>query len=180
MILPSDYTIEKYGLKARFVNEDDAAFIVKLRTNKSLSKYIHSTDSSVDNQKEWIRNYKEREAKGQEYYFIFYLEDKPIGLERIYNLTSDSYTHGSLVFSPDSPIGSSVKADIITREVGFSILNKSINLFDVSKGNNGVIAYHQRYRPVVISEDDESYHYSLSKENFVKYKSIYMNIFKMH
>lgn len=179
MILPSDYSIEKYGLKARFVIEDDAAFIVKLRTDKSLSKYIHSTDSSVENQKEWIQKYKEREALGLEYYFIFYYDENPIGLERIYNLTSDTFTHGSLVFSPDSPIGSSVKADIITREVGFSILNKKANLFDVSKGNNGVIAYHQRYKPMVISEDEEGYHYSLSKENFEKYKSVYMKIFKM-
>jgi len=179
MILPSDYKIEKYGLKARFVEVDDAEFIISLRTDKSLSKYIHSTDSNVYNQKEWIRNYKEREAKGLEYYFIFYFEDNPIGLERIYNMTSESFTHGSLVFAPDSPIGSSVKADIITREVGFSILNKSVNLFDVSKGNNGVIAYHQRYKPVIISEDEEGYHYSLSKDNFEKYKSVYMKIFKM-
>lgn len=179
MILPSNYTINKYGLMARFVEEADAEFIISLRTDKSLSKYIHSTDSSIDNQKEWIRNYKEREAKGLEYYFIFYSEDKPIGLERIYNMTSDAFTHGSLVFSPTSPLGSSVKADIITREVGFSILNKSINFFDVSKGNNGVITYHQRYKPMLIAEDEEGYHYSLSKENFENNKSVYMKIFKM-
>lgn len=179
MILPSDYSIEKYGLKARFVVEDDAKFIVKLRTDDSLSRYIHSTDNNIDKQKEWLKDYKIRESLGQEYYFIFYCNEIPVGLERIYNMTDDTFTHGSLVFSPDSPIGSSVKADIITREVGFSVLNKKTNLFDVSKGNNGVIAYHKRYKPVTISEDDESYHYSLSKENFEKYKSIYMKIFKM-
>ena len=180
MIIAPDYTIEKYGLKARFVVESDAEFIVKLRTDESLSKYIHSTNSNIDKQKEWIRNYKVREALGQEYYFIFYCNDIPVGLERIYNITEDTFTHGSLVFSPDSPIGSSVKADIITRELGFSVLNKKTNLFDVSKGNNGVIAYHQRYKPTTLSEDDESYHYSLSKENFEKYKSVYMKIFKMN
>ena len=178
MILPSNYTLEKYGLKVRFVQETDADFIIKLRTDKLLSRYIHSTDSSVETQKEWIRKYKERESQGLEYYFIFYYGETPIGLERIYNMTPDTFTHGSLVFSPISPIGSSVKADIITREVGFSILNKEINLFDVSKGNNDVIAYHKRYRPVMISEDEEGYHYSLSKDNFEKYKSIYKKIFK--
>lgn len=179
MILPTDYTIEKYGLKARFVVENDAEFIVKLRTDETLSKFIHFTDNDIEKQKEWIRNYKFREALGQEYYFIFFYNGEPIGLERIYNITQDAFTHGSLVFSPDSPIGSSVKADIITREVGFSILDKKTNLFDVSKGNNGVITYHQRYKPIKISEDEESYHYSLSKENFDYYKSVYMKIFKM-
>lgn len=179
MNLPSDYSIEKYGLKARFVVEDDAKFIVKLRTDETLSKYIHSTDNNIEKQKDWIRNYKVRESLGQEYYFIFYCNDIPVGLERIYNMTEDSFTHGSFVFSPDSPIGSSVKADILTREVGFSILNKKTNLFAVSKGNNGVIAYHQRFTPVLLSEDEESFYYSLSKENFEKYKTIYMKIFKM-
>ena len=179
MILLPDYRIEKYGLSARFVEEDDAEFIVKLRTDESLSLFIHSTDNDIDKQKMWIRDYKKRESQGKEYYFIFYYEDRPIGLERIYNIKYDSYTHGSLVFTPESPIGSSVKADIITREIGFSLLNLPINYFDVRKGNKGVIAYHMRYKPEIISEDENNYYYKLSKENFEKYKSIYMKIFKM-
>lgn len=180
MILPSDYKIEKFGLKVRFVEENDAAFIVKLRTDETLSKYIHSTDSDIEKQREWIKNYKEREFLGQEYYFIFYINDKPIGLERIYNISHNTFTHGSLVFSPDSPIGSSVKADIITRDVGFSVLCKEINFFDVNKGNNSVIAYHQRYKPILLSADEESFHYSLSKENYEINKTIYMKIFKLY
>ncbi len=179
MKLPTDYIIEKYGLKARFVVESDAEFIVDIRTDESLSKYIHTTDNDIQKQKEWIRAYKQREAKGSEYYFIFYVDDIPYGVERIYNIKEDSYEHGSLVFKKESPFGASIKADIITREVGFDILRKKINLFDVSKGNNGVISYHLRYKPEVIGEDEESYHYSLSKENFEKYKKVYMKLFNI-
>ena len=180
MILPPDFKIKKYGLSARFVNESDAEFIVKLRTDPNLSRYIHSTDNDLHKQEEWIREYKEREKAGMEYYFIFYIDGKPYGLERIYDIRDNSFTHGSLVFDSNSPFGASIKADIITREVGFNILDKEANLFDVSKGNNGVITYHQRYKPVIISEDDESYHYSLSRGNFEKYKTIYMKLFKMN
>lgn len=179
MILPTDFVIEKYGLKARFVVESDAEFIVDIRTDESLSKYIHTTDNDIQKQKEWIRAYKQREAKGSEYYFIFYVDDIPYGVERIYNIKEDSYEHGSLVFKKESPFGASIKADIITREVGFDVLRKKINLFDVSKGNNGVISYHLRYKPEVIGEDEESYHYSLSKENFEKYKKVYMKLFNI-
>lgn len=179
MKLPTDYIIEKYGLKARFVVESDAEFIVDIRTDESLSKYIHTTDNDIQKQKEWIRAYKQREAKGSEYYFIFYVDDIPYGVERIYNIKEDSYEHGSLVFKKESPFGASIKADIITREVGFDVLRKKINLFDVSKGNNGVISYHLRYKPEVIGEDEESYHYSLSKENFEKYKKVYMKLFNI-
>ena len=68
-------------------------------------------------------------------------------------------------------------------EVWYLILTlhlESVNLFDVSKGNNGVISYHQRFKPKIISEDEESYHYSLSRENFEKYKIVYMKLFKMN
>ncbi len=179
MKLPSDYTIEKYGLKARFVTEGDAQFIVDIRTDDSLSKYIHSTDNDLQKQIDWIRSYKQREAEGKEYYFIFYVGDTPYGVERIYNIKEGSYEHGSLVFKKESPFGASIKADIITREIGFNLLGKQVNFFDVSKGNNGVIEYHLKYRPDVIGEDEESYHYSLSKENFEKYKNVYMKLFNL-
>lgn len=179
MILPSHFTIEKYGIKARFVKESDAEFIVDIRTDESLSKYIHATDNNLQKQMDWIRAYKVREAEGREYYFIFYVGDTPYGVERIYNIKDDSYEHGSLVFKKESPFGASIKADIITREIGFEVLGKNLNLFDVSKGNNGVISYHLRYKPDVIGEDEESFHYSLSRENFERYKSVYMKLFKM-
>lgn len=179
MILLPDFRVKKYGLTARFVEEEDSEFIVKLRTDPTLSKFIHSTDNDVQKQVEWIKKYKMRERDGLEYYFIFSIDDTPCGLERIYEINDNSFTHGSLVFDSNSPFGASIKADIITREVGFNILDKETNYFDVSKGNNGVITYHERYKPVVISEDEESFHYSLSRENFEKYKSVYMKLFKM-
>ena len=67
MILPPDYTIEKYGLIARFVEVTDAEFIVKQKADKPPSKYIHLMDSRINNQKEWILKYKERESLGLEY-----------------------------------------------------------------------------------------------------------------
>ena len=179
MILPADFIIEKYGLWARFVEESDAKFIVDIRTDESLSKYIHATDNDIQKQIDWIRSYKKREAEGREYYFIFYIGESPYGVERIYNIKEDSFDHGSLVFKKESPFGASIKADIITREIGFVVLGKSINLFDVSKGNNGVISYHLRYKPDVVGEDDESYHYSLSKENFEKNKKVYLKLFNL-
>ena len=81
--IPSDFSIEKYGLYCRLVQEEDAPFILKLRTNKKLSRYVHSVDDSIENQIEWIRNYKKREEKGEDYYFIYFSKGKPIGVNRI-------------------------------------------------------------------------------------------------
>ena len=69
--LPSNFELDRYGLHVRLVREEDAEYIVQLRTNPTKNRYIHSTLNDVKAQKEWIRLYKQREAEGKEYYFIF-------------------------------------------------------------------------------------------------------------
>ncbi len=119
MILPPDFTMEKYGLFARFVNEEDAEFIIKLRTDPKLGKLIHDTDGSYEKQLEWIRNYKVRERKGEDYYFIFYKDGERVGLYRLYCIHDTTFTSGSWVFSPDASFECCIAASIMLRELAF-------------------------------------------------------------
>ena len=123
MILSSDFSIEKYGLTARLVVEEDSEFIVKLRTDKVLSRYLHPTDSSIEKQKEWIRSYKQRERNGEDYYFIFFKGDRPVGLNRMYSIHDTTFTTGSWLFDPDAPFECSIAASIIVRELAFEVLD---------------------------------------------------------
>ena len=41
MKISNDFKLEKYGLSLRLVNEIDAEFIIELRTNPLLSKYLN-------------------------------------------------------------------------------------------------------------------------------------------
>lgn len=122
MILSSDFTLQKYGLFCRFVEEKDAEFILKLRTDPILSRYLHATENDVEKQILWIKDYKIREKRGEEYYFIFYLDNCPIGLNRIYNIHDKTFTTGSWLFSSDAPFECSIAASIIVREVAFEML----------------------------------------------------------
>ena len=133
MILPSDFKIEKYGLVARFVKEDDAAFIVQLRTDPILSRFLHATDSSVEKQKEWIHSYKERESRGEDYYFIFFKDNKPVGLNRIYSIHGTTFTTGSWLFSPEAPFECSIAASIMIRDLAFEEMG-----FELEDGYDGV------------------------------------------
>ena len=47
IILPSTFEYHKYGVDARFVTECDASFILELRNNPRLARYIHSTDDDI-------------------------------------------------------------------------------------------------------------------------------------
>lgn len=177
IILPTDYKIEKYGIKARFVDVPDVDFVLSLRSDKELTKYIHQTDNDRDAQIAWLKGYKEREKAGKEYYFIFSKDGVEYGLERIYNVTEGSFTHGSFLFKPDAPIGMSSLCDIITREVGFDVLGIPKNLFDVRKGNNNVLHYHKTFQPTLLYETELDRFFELSKENFDKNKQKYLRIF---
>ena len=100
-ILPSDFEMKKYGLHARFVIESDAEFILSLRINPKLSRFLHSIDNDIDEQKKWVKRYKEREAIGTDYYFIYDSNGEYVGVNRIYNMQDDSCTGGSWICNPD-------------------------------------------------------------------------------
>jgi hypothetical protein len=175
--LPSDFTLERYGISVRLANENDSEFILKLRTNSILSRYLHPTENNLDIQKEWMRQYKFRETRGIDYYFIFSKDGQSYGLERIYDIEGDSFTHGSLVFAEDAPFGMSILADIITREIAFDDLELKHNYFDVRKGNINVRNYHLKFKPSFLREDDDNMFYVLEKEDFEKNKARFLKLF---
>jgi len=67
MILDRDFSLNRYGLHVRLVNEDDAEYILNLRTDHKLGRFLSKTVNDLEVQKQWIRDYKKREALGLEY-----------------------------------------------------------------------------------------------------------------
>ena len=172
-ILPSDYAGEKYGLQFRFVNEDDAEFVYTLRSDKKLSKYIHDIDGDVENQREWIRKYKEKEKNGEEYYFIFFKEGQPVGLFRLYSFKGTTFTSGSWVMAPGSPLDAVVAIPLICREVAFFDLGMEFedNYDACHVDNKKVIKFNLKFGCVIYKHfQDVKGEYvamSLTKEDFL-------------
>ncbi|HAU4306024.1 TPA: N-acetyltransferase, partial [Citrobacter freundii] len=50
--------LEGRTIHFRLIEESDASFLYQLRMDETLNKYISKVDSSIEMQKEWIRNYK--------------------------------------------------------------------------------------------------------------------------
>ena len=158
---------KKYGIIQRFVDESDAEFILQLRKDAKLSRFLSKTDPDFNNQIEWIKCYKEREKKKLEYYFITVNEDgERFGVVRLYNIKENFFTAGSWLFKQNAPIHYSILSDIMNREFGFSVIGSDYCHFDVRKSNKSVIKYHNRFNPELIDEDDLNYYFRLSKKNF--------------
>lgn len=125
-LIEKDFTYDRYGLYARLVQESDAEFIYRLRSDATRSRYIHDIQGGVENQVAWIRNYKNREEEGTDYYFIFYRGNIPVGLNRIYSIHEKTFTGGSWVMAPEATMEEVIACPIMMREIAFEVLGFEI------------------------------------------------------
>lgn len=174
-ILPEDFTLDRYGLHVRFVNEDDAEFILGLRTDSKLGQYISATNGDIEKQKEWTRQYKIRERQGTDYYFMF---EKPLGtrlgVSRIYEIKKETFQTGSWIFSKDAPFGAAFLGDIICHEIAYELFPDGVNFHDIKKDNFSVNKYADQFNPQFIFETELTRYYINRRENYLKYKDIYL------
>lgn len=169
-------TIHRYGITLRPVEVTDAEFILELRTDKRLGQFLSTTSPDLDQQREWIRGYKKREAVGEEYYYVAEKDGVAYGTIRTYKIGEDWFEGGSWLFSPDAPVGMSILADIVNREFGFDVLDKSVNRFDVRRLNFAVVKYQRGFHPMQVGEDELNQYFILTRRQFEKYKPKYLKL----
>lgn len=163
----------QFGLSVRLVEEKDAEKILQLRTDQKLSQHLMTTIPNIENQIQYIRNYKIREKKRIEYYFAFALIESnvPIGFYRVHSIDFEkkTFTIGSWIFESNIDETVPILSDILSKSFGFEILNLNICFFDVRRDNKKVMRYHQLYSPIFINEDKELNNYFyLRKDDFIE------------
>ena len=177
MKLRSDFTFNRYGLNVRLVNEEDAEFIVNLRTDPQLGMYLCKISNDIDKQIEWIREYKKREIAGIDYYFIYYLNGLPIGVNRILNIGKDSWMGGSLVFKKNCGAGTPILAALIQYYIAFEILDKYVHFGRIFKNNKKGMKFNRFLGVDVVCEDENEVFIILTKKIYLKTKDKLEKIF---
>ncbi len=163
--------IEVENIVLRLIEKSDAAFIINLRTDQKLGQNISWTSPNVEDQINWITQYKKRETLKEEFYFIFEDVDlKPWGTIRLYGFTENSFTIGSWICLPDNKEHLAIKAWLLSVEYGFEKLGFSTCLFDVRKKNTSVLYFAYLFHPKIINADELNYYFSLDKDTFCKYR----------
>lgn len=181
-LIDTDFVYEKYGLRARLVQESDAEFIYKLRSNATKSRYIHDIKGGVENQIEWIRNYKQREEEGTDYYFIFYRGDVPVGLNRIYSIHEKTYTGGSWVMADEATMEEVIACPIMMREIAFEVVGMEIeDDYDACHVDNKKVIRYNKMSGMKIYKhfQDVKGEYvamSMTKEDFERNKPKMLNM----
>ena len=166
--------LEGKNINLRTVEIEDADFIYTMRQNRKKTKYLSKVTGTVDSQKEWIKNYKQREDEEKEFYFIIESKNKDkFGLVRIYDLKNDSFCWGSWLIKEDTPKTSAIESALQIYEFGFYKLGFEKSHFDVRKGNDKVIAFHQRFGAKIVDEDELDYFFNFEKSDYEIIKEKY-------
>ena len=140
---------KKYDIELSLVTEEDAQFILDLRTDASKSRFISKTDYNIDVQKNWIKEYKKREKVGVEFYFIAIDNTgQKFATYRLYNFDpiKNEIEIGSFISKPNYTNASNiVKLDILIKEYAFEVLGVTNVNFEVRKKNISVQNYHKKF-----------------------------------
>ena len=165
---------EKYGYTFRTVEADDAPFILHLRSNEKLSRFLSRTSPLLTDQEKWIHQYKTREHNSEEFYFVTIdASGKRIGLARIYNLLPErsSFEIGSWLYAPDAGMRAPILGDLAIRDHGYEVLGFRNCHFEVRRENRSVVRYHLNFSSELIGEDTLNFYFTLSYENYSTHRS---------
>ena len=162
------------NLNLRTVAIEDAEFIYNMRQNQNKTKYLSKVTGTVESQKEWIKNYKQREEEKKEFYFVIESKDKEkLGLVRMYDFQDESFCWGSWLIKEDAPKTTAIESALQIYEFGFYSLGFEKSHFDVRKENDKVIAFHQRFGAKIIDEDKLNYFFNFEKSDYEIIKEKY-------
>ena len=154
----------------RPVETSDAEFILGLRTNPKLNRFLSSTSGSREDQVKWIEQYKVKEKKGEEFYYLVEEDGVKRGLFRLYNINSVSFTVGSWLFTSCENKNLPILSYLLMCDIGFYDVNLPVLLFDVRKKNRKVLQFTSLKNPLFYTEDKLNKFFLVLKENWEKSK----------
>jgi len=173
--------LEGRNIKFRLIGENDAEFIVELRCDEFKNRYLSTVKNDVQTQVNWIKEYKFREEKGEEYYFV--IEDKNgdrLGCLRLYDFRNDSFCWGSWIIKGGSPSWTAVESALLVYEYAFYKLGFNKSHFEVHKKNTKVVSFHTKFGAKIVSENDTFFFFNYSKEAYEEIRGKYTKYLPKH
>lgn len=162
--------IDGVSLSLRLAQPQDAAYIHALRMDPTYNAHLSVVTGTVQNQADWLRRYKIREADGSEYYYVIErrLDAQPCGLVRLYDITSDQFTWGSWILDHNKPPKAALESAILIYQIGFERLGKSLSVFDVRGDNARTLAFHTRFGAIETGSDGQDVFFNYHATQFAK------------
>ena len=163
------------NLYLKEVNLKDANYILKLRTDKLLSKYINPTPKNIKKQYEWLKKYLHRRKNKKEYYFIFQIKKKTLyenlGFARIVKIKNDTFHFGGWILQRNTKPWIALECCLSIYEYAFNYLNYKKCLLWINLNNIDVIKYHKFLGAKFLKKDKKEIFLKFDTKNYIKLKS---------
>lgn len=166
---------EGVNLVLRLIELDDAAYVYSLRTNPAYNSHLSQVIGTVDNQRKWIENYKEREDAGKEFYSVIERRDgMRCGVVRLYEIEAGCFNWGSWILDDNKPHKAALESAILIYMVGFGHFGCSRARFDVRVDNSRTLAFHRRFGARQIGSDELNIYFEYTRERFGRDYNMHM------
>ena len=143
----------------RDAKQEDAAFILDLRTDSQKSRYLSTTDADLEKQQNWLNHYTEQ--TDQAYFVIESLQGEPLGTVRLYDAQEHSFCWGSWILKEGAPQTSSIESALMVYAYAIDYLKFQAAHFDVRKGNESVWRFHERFGAQRVASNEDDYLYTI-------------------
>jgi RimJ/RimL family protein N-acetyltransferase len=126
-----------FGLRP--VRDEDAAFIVGLRSDPELGRYLHPTSPNVADQLAWLARYYERPG---DYYFVIerLATGAPEGLIGVYDIEAGQAEWGRWLLKPGSL--AAVESAALVYRCAFELLQLDAVYCRTVAANERVVSFH--------------------------------------
>lgn len=136
-----EHDIEGKIISLRTVRSEDAEFILSLRLNPELNRFINKVDNNLEKQIQWINDQKERK---NDYYFIVHKKNRqPIGTISLYNIANSEGEFGRWIITGNSL--EALESAILIHDFGFNTLGLNRVISKTHSENIKVINFHKRF-----------------------------------
>lgn len=162
-----DNKLEGKYVTLRSVEESDAEFILSVRNDPRISKYLPPLNVTVEQQRQWI---SKQRADNDSYYFLLVTPDgEPIGTLGIYDII-EGHGEGGRSCSIGEPFAN-IEASVLLNDFTFNTLNLEYATIWVYEENKSVLALNEAfgYEWTSIKEDEKGQPY----REGILYKDVY-------
>ena len=158
------------NIKLKLVDIRDASFILSLRTNKDLNKYINPTSKKISDQVLWMKNYFNRNKQNLEYYFKFIIKKKnktsKFGVARIIKLNKKNFSFGSWIIKPNQPNWYAIEAVLSIYKFAFEVKKFKKNKMWMDLKNHKIYKFHTSMGAKEIKRDKKQVYLDLNIRNY--------------
>ena len=175
--LSSIARVEGPSLTLRLIQPEDAAYVHSLRNNPAYNTHLSTVTGTVNDQRTWIKDYKSREAHGEEFYYVIERKDGTrCGLVRLYDIKAESFTWGSWILDEKKPRKAALESAVLIYTIGFDGLACDRAVFDVSNDNIHTLAFHRRFGALETGHDELNTYFEYPRARFEKDKMAHFSI----